>query len=143
VRGVSGAGWQLELPDGLIARPHTAWDYRSGSLARGWIGDAPVTVIVQERQLETGFNEWVRRVASLWLEAEPPRRITVPGAKDAVRIDGLIEFDGLGAAGDRERCLTVCAKRGRRAVGLTIRSRPEDDVGEALEAIVASLALLP
>jgi len=137
-----GDGWRLRIPEGLIAKAHKAWSYDSGAIARGWIGDAPVTVIVQVRQLETGFNEWVRQVRSNWLEHEPPRRIEVPGASDAVRIDGYVEFDGLGAQGDREHCIAICANKGRRAVGLTIRSRPEDAVQATLEPIVASLELV-
>jgi hypothetical protein len=107
---VNGDGWCLELPDGLIAKPHTAWGYESGGIARGWIGEAPVTVIVQVTQLEIGFNAWVRGVTASWLEHEQPRRIKLPGASDAVRIDGYIEFDGLGAEDDREQCIAVCAK---------------------------------
>ena len=136
------AGWRLELPEALIVQQHVAADFESGCLARGWIGEAPLTVTVQERQLEHGFNEWVRQMTSFWLEAELPRRIIVSGATDAVRIDGAIEFDGLGAAGERERCIAVYAKRRRRAVVFTIRFRPEDDIGEALEAIVASFAFV-
>ena len=132
----------MELPDGLIAKPHTAWGYDSGAIARGWIGEAPVTVIVQVKQLEIGFNAWVRQVAASWLEHGQPRRIKLPGASDAVRIDGYIQFDGLGAEGDREQCIAVYAKRGRRAVGLTIRCRPEDAVQAELEPIVASLKLV-
>jgi len=138
---MTGNGWRLELPAGLIAKPHKAWGYDSGAIARGWIGDAPVTVIVQVKQLEGGFNAWVRQVAASWLEHDPPRRIRVHGADDAVRIDGYLEFDGLGAADDRERCIAVCAKRRRRAVGLTIRSRPEDAIELELEPIVTSLEL--
>jgi hypothetical protein len=137
-----GDGWRLELPDGLIPKPHAAYGYESGAIARGWIGDAPVTVIVQVKPLDAGFNEWVRDVSRWWLEHEPPRRVKVPGAGDAVRIDGFIEFDGLGAADDREHCITVCAKHGRRAFALTIRSRPEDAVQPQLEPIVASFELL-
>ena len=102
-----------------------------------------MTVVVQVRQLEMGFNEWVRQVGSNWLDHELPRRIKVAGASDAVRIDGYIEFDGLGAEGDREHCILVCAKSRRRVVGLTIRSRPEDAVQAELEPIVASLELFP
>lgn len=138
---VSGDGWGVELPYGLIAKAHRAWGYESGIVARGWIGEAPVTVVVQVRQLERGFNAWVRELAAAWLEHEEPRRIRVPGADDAVRIDGYVEFDGLGAADDRERCIALCAKRRRRAVGLTIRCRPEDGVEAELEPIVASLEL--
>jgi len=138
---VSGDGWRVELPHGLIAKPHRAWGYESGLIARGWIGDAPVTVVVQVAKLEDGFNAWVRRLTRAWLEHEPPRRIRVPGADDALRIDGSIEFDGLGAAGDRERCIAVCAKRRRRAIALTMRCRPEDGVEAELEPIVASFEL--
>jgi hypothetical protein len=104
-----------------------------------------VTVIVQATKLtrERGFNDWVREVASHWLEHDEPRRITIPGAGDAVRIDGYIEFDGLGAENDREHCIAVCAKARMQAVALTIRSRPEDGISAALEPIVASFELVP
>jgi hypothetical protein len=130
----------VQLPDGLIAKPHTAHGYDSGSIARGWIGEAPVTVIVQTFTLDVGFNEWVRRIGRFWLEHRT-QRFTVPGAGDSVRIDGFIEFDGLGSEDDRERCTVVCAKRGRLGFSLTIRSRPEDRVHELLESIVESFSV--
>jgi hypothetical protein len=74
MKPIEGDGWRLQVPDGLIARPHKAWGYESGSIARGWIGDAPITVIVQKKRLAGTFNEWVREVAAWWLEQEPPRR---------------------------------------------------------------------
>lgn len=138
---MEGDGWRLTLPDGLIAKAHRAYGYESGAIARGWIGDAPVTVIVQVLRLNRDFNRWVARVSEYWLEHQPPRRVAVPGATDAVRIDGFVEFDGLGAVDDREQCIAVCAKRGRRGVGLTIRSRPEDGIAAELEPIVSSFAL--
>ena len=86
---MTGDGWHVDLPDGLIPKPHRAHGYESGAIARGWIGDAPVTVIVQTFTLDVGFNEWVRRLRRTWLEQQT-RRFKVPGAADAVRIDGLI-----------------------------------------------------
>src|SRR5262245_31004516 len=94
---LEGDGWRIRLPDGLIAKEHRAWNYDSGAIARGWIGEAPVTVVVQVRALAGGFNSWVREVGAHWLEQDPPRQIDVPGATDAVRLDGVVEFDGLGA----------------------------------------------
>src|SRR5258705_8873556 len=141
MRPIEGDGWRLHVPDGLIARPHKAWGYESGSIARGWIGDAPVTVIVQKKRLEVPFNAWVREVTEWWLEHDPPRRVEVPGAKDAVRIDGFVEFDGLGAKEDRERCVTIAAKRGKDVWTLTIRLRPEDGVDAEIEPIVDSFEL--
>jgi hypothetical protein len=139
---INGAGWQLSLPAGFPAKEHKAYGYESGAIARGFVGDGPVTVTVQVKQLDSGFNEWVRRVSAHWLEAEPPRRISVPGARDAVRIDGYIEFDGLGARDDRERCVALYAKRGKSVVSLTIRSRPEDALELELEPILDSFELL-
>jgi len=136
----SGDGWKAELPDGLIAADHTAWGYESGMIARGWIGEAPVTVIVQVTALEGGFNEWVRHVHRVWLE-RTERRIQVPGAQDAIRSDGVIEFDGLGAKDDRENCTTVLAKRSRRVWSLTVRTRPEDGIAAEVDPIVASFEL--
>src|SRR5436190_13847194 len=87
VRTLEGEGWRVELPDGLIARKHQAFGYDSGAIARGWIGNAPVTVVVQVRALETGFNPWVRELHRSWLEHEE-RRIDMRGAADAIRTDG-------------------------------------------------------
>src|SRR5436190_20903404 len=138
---MEGDGWRVWIPESLISKPHTAWGYESGAIARGWIGEAPVTVVVQVKPLAGGFNEWVREVTRHWLEHEPPRRIEVPGAKDAVRVDGFIAFDGLGAEDCRERCVTVPAKRGRNVTSITIRSRPEDGIEAELEPIVESFEL--
>ena len=140
---IDGAGWRLSLPAGFPAKEHKAWGYESGVIARGFVGDGPVTVIVQVKQLETGFNEWVRRVSAHWLESEPPRRLSVQGARDAVRIDGYVEFDGLGARDDRERCVALHAKSGKSVVSVTIRSRPEDALDVDLEPILDSLELRP
>ena len=106
---LEGDGWRIGLPEGLIARDHTAWGCESGSIARGWIGEAPVTVVIQRQRLDRTFNQWVKDLTAYWLEFEPPRPIDIPGAKDARRIDGYIEFDGLGAKDDREHCTTVAA----------------------------------
>lgn len=138
MKTIDGDGWRVAIPDGLIAKAHQAYGYESGAIARGWIGDAPVTVIVQVKPLETGFNEWVRHLARPWLE-HSDERVKVPGAADAARIDGVIEFDGLGAKDDRENCTTVVAKSRGRIWSLTVRTRPEDQID--VEPIVASFEL--
>jgi hypothetical protein len=140
MKTIEGDGWRVDIPDGLIAKGHKAYGYESGSIARGWVGDAPMTVIVQVKPLESGFNEWVRQLHRVWLEHHS-ERIEVPGAADAARIDGVIEFDGLGAKDDRESCTTVVAKRAHRVWSLTVRTRPEDGIADAVEPIVASFAL--
>jgi hypothetical protein len=134
---VTGDGWAVAVPDGLIAKDHQAYGYESGAIARGWIGDAPVTVIVQVTTIDRGFNDWVRHVHRVWLE-QRSERIDVPGAQDAIRTDGVIEFDGLGAKDDRENCTTVLAKHGRRVWSLTVRTRPEDGIEAEVEPIVGS-----
>ena len=142
MKSIEGDGWRVQIPDGLIARAHVAYGYESGAIARGWVGDdAPMTVIVQVKPLETGFNEWVRYVHRVWLERSQ-ERIEVPGARDAIRSDGVIEFDGLGAEDDRENCTTVIAKRGRRVWSLTVRTRPEDGVQAEVEPIVDSFEIV-
>jgi hypothetical protein len=140
---INGAGWRLSLPAGFPAKEHGAHGYESGVIARGFVGDGPVTVIVLVKQLEVGFNEWVRRVSAHWLQTEPQRRVTVPGARDAVRINGYVEFDGLGAQDDRERCVALHAKGDKSVVSVTIRSRPEDALDLELEPILDSLELVP
>ena len=137
---LTGDGWTVSLPDGLIAKAHLAYGYESGAIARGWIGEAPVTVIVQVTTIAKGFNEWVRHVHRVWLE-QRSERIDIPGAQDAIRTDGVIEFDGLGAKDGRENCTTVLAKRGRRVWSLTVRTRPEDGIEAEVEPIVGSFEL--
>jgi hypothetical protein len=141
VKTIEGDGWRVAIPDGLIAKDHTAYGCESGSIARGWVGEAPVTVIVQVQRLETGFNEWVRRLHRVWLEHDA-KRVKVPGAADAARIDGVIDFDGLGAKDDRENCTVVAAKRQGRGWSLAIRTRPEDGIADAVEPIVSSFELV-
>jgi hypothetical protein len=53
---INGAGWRLSLPAGFPAKKHKACGCESGAIARGFVGDGPVTVIVQVKQLETGFR---------------------------------------------------------------------------------------
>jgi hypothetical protein len=141
MKGLEGDGWRVELPDGLIAKPARAWGYEGGIIARGWIGDAPITVVVQERELKGSFSDWVRHVHHSWLERRQ-HRVDVAGASDAIRSDGRIEFDGLGAVDDIESCTTVLAKRGRRVWSLTVRTRPEDGIDDEIEPIVASFELI-
>ena len=140
MKHLSGDGWALAVPDGLIAKDHQAYGYESGAIARGWVGEAPMTVIVQVTTIEGGFNEWVRHVHRVWLE-QSSQRIEIPGAQDAIRTDGVIEFDGLGATDDRENCTTVLAKHGRKVWSLSVRTRPEDGVEDQIEPIVGSFAL--
>lgn len=140
MKTIEGDGWRLAIPDGLIAKGHRAYGYESGSIARGWVGEAPMTVIVQVKALEKGFNEWVREISRTWLEHDA-KRIEVAGAADAARVDGVIEFDGLGAEDDRESCTTLLAKRKGRVWSLTVRTRPEDGIADAVEPIVASFEL--
>lgn len=142
MKNLQGDGWRLRIPDGLISKPHKAWGYDHGSMARGWIGEAPVTLVVQVKRLETGFNEHVKALVSYWLEHDPPRRIRIRGAADAVRLDGIIEFDGLGAKDDRERVAVIAAKAHGDATSLTVRTRPEDGIDAEVEAILASFELV-
>jgi hypothetical protein len=141
VKTLDGDGWRVAVPDGLIAKDHKANSYESGAIARGWIGEAPMTVVVQVKPLETGFNDWVRQLARPWLEQEVAR-VKVTGAADAARIDGVIEFDGLGGADDRENCTMLVAKRGGRVWSLTVRTRPEDGVDAEVGPILASFELV-
>jgi hypothetical protein len=140
VKTLEGDGWRVAIPDHLIVSDHRAYGYESGAIARGWIGEAPMTVIVQVKPLTRGFNDWVRHLHRLWLEHDV-RRTRVRNAKDAARIDGVIEFDGLGAKDDRENCTTLVAKRKSRVWSLTVRTRPEDGVADAVEPIVSSFEL--
>jgi hypothetical protein len=140
VKTIEGNGWRVAVPDDLIAKDHQAYGYESGAIARGWVGEAPMTVIVQVKALDTGFNEHVRGLHRVWLEHRV-ERVKVPGAADAARIDGVIEFDGLGAKDDRENCTTLVAKNHGRVWSLTVRTRPEDEIGADVDSIVASFEI--
>jgi hypothetical protein len=140
VNTIQGDGWRAAVPEGLIAKDHMAYGYESGVIARGWVGEAPMTVIVQTKALDRGFLEWVRELSSVWLE-QKTKRVEVPGAADGMRIDGVIEFDGLGAKDDRENCTVIAARNKGRVWALTVRTRPEDQVSDEVEPIVASFEL--
>jgi hypothetical protein len=140
------ARWSLDLPAGMTgcvvqAPPEcTSMAHVSGELAPS----APAMVIVSSRALEGGTVPRLARTLAESCVAPPPRprAIAVPGAKQAVRLDGLIRMEeGLTADGV-ERIAIVVAKRRGEAVALTVRTRPADDVDAAVEALIASFAIL-
>ena len=81
---MNGDGWRLALPEGVIGRASTpAPDspYTATSIARGWLGDHAVTIVVTKRD---------RRGVTLRSEArrlggEEGDEIDVPGAQGARR----------------------------------------------------------
>ena len=111
---------------------------------RGDLGpSAPAMIIVSSRELgNTTVPRIARKLAAAFLKPIPePRTVVVPGTKQAVRVDGLIAMEeGLSTDGV-ERITIVVAKRRNEAVAFTIRTRPDDDLAEAVESLIASFAI--
>ncbi len=111
---------------------------------RGEIGpSSPAMVIVSSRERrDTTIPRIARKLAAAFLEPVPePRSVVVPGTKQAVRVDGLIDMEeGLGEDGVERITIVVAARRGD-AVARTIRTRPGDDVSDAVEALTRSFAV--
>jgi hypothetical protein len=104
---------------------------------------APALVIVSSRELRGGtVPRLARKLAGALIPSPPePRPVAVSGTKQAMRVDGLIAMgEGLTADGV-ERIAIVVAKRRREAIALTVRTRPEDDVAGAVEALIGSLTI--
>ena len=104
---------------------------------------APAVVIVSSRELRDGtVPRLARTLAGSFVPPPPePRPVSVPGTKQAVRLDGLIVMEEGLTEDAVERIAIVVAKRRREAVALTVRTRPTDDVSAAVEALIASFAI--
>jgi hypothetical protein len=107
------------------------------------VPSAPALVIVSSRELrDTTVARLAGQLAEALLGPPPePRPVSVPGTKQAIRVDGLIAMEeGLTVDGV-ERIAIVVAARRREAIALTVRTRPADAVSAAVEALIASFAI--
>ena len=145
----SGPGWRIEIPDGVIGGPAkrmTNPELLSSSIFRGWVGEEPFSVIVSTRKRTgTTLRRACDKIAAGFRDGpHESREVDVPGAKGARRVDGLIDLEeGLGEPPDwTERFAVVVAAATRELVLLTVRCRPEADLAEAVEDVVASLELV-
>ena len=137
---MNGDGWRLALPEGVSGRASTpAPDspYTATSIARGWLGDHAVTIVVTKRD---------RRGVTLRSEArrlggEEGDEIDVPGAQGARRVDRVIEMEEGVSPDGIERMTLVVAARRREFVLMVVRVPEGAPVSEDVEAIVASLEL--
>ena len=137
------------MPDGVIGGPAervTNPELLSSSIFRGWIGEEPFSVIVStRRRTGTTLRRTCERMSVGFRDgAREGLEVDVPGSKGARRVDGLIEIEeGLGEPPDwTERFTVVVAAATRELVLLTVRRRPEADLAEAVEGVVASLQLV-
>jgi hypothetical protein len=103
---------------------------------------APAFVVVSScLLLDTTVPRLAYKLARSFKTPAEPRPISVTGTKQAVRVDGLIEIEeGLSEDGV-ERIAIVIAARRDEAIVLTIRTQPEDDVAEHVEALIRSFAI--
>ena len=126
------------MPDGVIGGPAerlTNPELLSSSIFRGWVGEEPFSVIVSTRERAgTTLRRACERIAVGFRDAPGEgREVEVPGAKGARRLDGLIDIEeGLGEPPDwTERLTVVVAAATRELVLLTVRRRPEADLGRS------------
>jgi hypothetical protein len=145
----SGPGWRIELPDGVIGGPAERVanpELLTSSIFRGWIGDEPFSVIVSTRKRTgTTLRRACEKIAAGFRGGPPEsHELGVPGAKGARRVDGLIDLEeGLGEPPDwTERFTVVVAAATRELVLLTVRRRPDAELGDDVEAVVGSLRLV-
>jgi hypothetical protein len=137
--------WALDLPEGMQGRVVKAPpECTSMAHIRGeFAPSAPAIVIVSSRVLgDSTVPRLARKLAKSFLKpVAEPQPVAVLGTKQAVRVDGLIEMEeGLSEDGV-ERIAIVVAKRRGEAVVLTIRTRPDDDVTDAIGELLRSFAV--
>jgi hypothetical protein len=135
--------WALAVPPGMVARiVNPPPECTSMVHVRGEIvPDAPAFAIVSTRAGVTVSRLAKKLAGSLMAPRNPPRAIAVPGTKHAVRVDGLIEMEeGLSADGVERITIVITARR-HDVLVLTVRTRPNDDVRDAVESLVGSFVV--
>jgi hypothetical protein len=148
VKPFDGPGFSLEVPDEMVGGKvdHTNPDYEWMGIWRGWLGDAPFSVIATTRpRAGRHLREVMTRLTEWFIEPHGDGRpVDVPGARGARRVDGLYEME-LGLAADWIEWMTVvvAADGDRRLVTLTVRSRPGDELAALHDEIVGSFRLGP
>lgn len=142
-RPVAGPGYRLLVPDTFTGSGPRDIPQESRHV-QTWGGalcyDAPAVVAVNitardGRALADILHE---RVATLLCDAGTASPLNVPGASEALRLDGWHAGDSPAA---RQRVALVLSAAGGDLVLLTVRSWPRDDVDREREVIVHSLVL--
>jgi hypothetical protein len=147
MRRAEGPGFEFALPEELVGGPveHTRTDLTWMGNWRGWLGDAPFSVIASTRPREgRHLRAFLAVLTEMFVEPQGDgREFDVPGARGARRVDGLFELE-LGLSADWIEWATVilAADADRRFVTLTIRSRPGDELAALHDEIAASLRLV-
>ena len=142
------AQWQLSLPAGITGAvvAHTNPELTRIAVFRGWVGDDALFVGVSTRPrthptLRAEMRHLSRDFAG---GASDGERVTVAGARDARRVDGLMDVeDGCGEPPEwTERVTCVLAPLGKDGLAvLTIRRHPAADRAAVVDEIVRSFAL--
>ena len=78
--------------------------------------------------------------ATLFRDPVSPRPVQVPGARQALRFDGLTHGD---SPAEPQALTLILAENGRDLVTLTVRSWPRDDVAGDVARIVESFEVTP
>ena len=138
--------WTVALPPTMVGGPvpRPPPECRSMAIVRGEVApDAPAVVILTARS-RSGVT--VRAFARTFTASftEPPgegRSVRVAGARSAIRLDGLIEIEEGLSEDSIERIALVLAATAHEFVTLTVRTRPDDRVSEAVQELVASFTV--
>jgi hypothetical protein len=106
--------------------------------------DAPVFGVLGTRERSRGSApQLASKLASEFVEPGEPRKVRVSGSLRAARVDGLIDMgEGLSEDGI-ERISIVVAELRREFVILTIRTRPSDDIEDAVDELIDSFSVEP
>ena len=142
-REAGGGPYRITLPATLegggvheVPSEHRAIEVWHGSVC----GDALADVFVNVYPL--AYRSWreVEESASRWLTPDSRVWIDVPGAKQALRLDGTTYRY---SPAEPERTTMVIARSGADVVTLTVRGTERADVQAELDRVLRSFTLLP
>ena len=142
-RSVGEANCRLDLPQtlaggGLHDIPEES---RRVEVWGGYLcGDAHTVVAINVTPLSLrSLEESIAVRQSLFREPATPRALRVPGAADAVRLDGQTHGD---SPAEPQALTIVLAATPTELVTLSIRTWPREDLAREVEKIVSSLRLV-
>ena len=142
----ASAQWSLSLPPGAYRVPvrappecstmvHLRGELPPGALFFGVVTTRPLGLWT--------VQAFASHITKSVVAREGPRQVEVPGSSSAVRRDGIIDFEDEPSEEDVWRITVIVAEAAGELVTLSLRTRPEDAVAEAVEEVVASFAVAP
>lgn len=141
-----GPGWKVLLPEALSTRllpqPPSDTDITSMGIARGWVGDTPVTVIITDRPLAgRRLESFAQGQIDSFEQPVERRQVSVGDSAVGLLVRGsrYVE-EGVVLDGYEQVTLVVVPARKRLAT-LAVRVPLEAPLDEEVAAIVASFTV--